>query len=329
MISQFWLKKPLSLHSKTIWVAGHNGMVGQALCHALAGERCEIITADRQALDLRDQTATHHWVRANKPDMIVIAAAKVGGIMANDTYKSDFLYDNAMIALNILHSAKECGVKHVLNLGSSCIYPKEATQPITEDQLLTGALEPTNEAYALAKIIGLKLAKYYSESHNMRYISAMPCNLYGVGDSYNSQNSHVIPALMMRAHEAKLDKTPTLTIWGSGRPLREFLYVDDLADALVFLLTHYAGPEHINVGSGEEISIADLAKLICEVVGYQGKLVFDTSKPDGTFRKVMDSSAITQKGWRPKTDLRQGLALAYEDFAGRESARFHPSGAIR
>ena len=289
-------------------------MVGQAMCRTLADEGCRIITAARQELDLRDQATTHRWISRHQPDMIVIAAAKVGGILANDTYPADFLYDNAMITLNILHSAYECGVKHVLNLGSSCIYPKEAKQPITEDQLLTSALEPTNEAYALAKIIGLKLAKYYSRHHDMRYISAMPCNLYGLGDTYNIQNSHVIPALIMKAHEAKITHSPTLTIWGSGKPLREFLYVDDLTDALVYLLKNYAGPDHINVGSGEEISIGDLAKTICEVVGYDGKLVFDASKPDGTMRKVMDSSNLMKKNWQPKIALKDGLALAYQDY---------------
>ncbi|MDH5722262.1 MAG: GDP-L-fucose synthase [Alphaproteobacteria bacterium] len=314
MISQFWLKEPLSLHNKTIWIAGHNGMVGRALHRTLANEGCRIITASRNELDLRDQAATHQWVKINKPEMIIIAAAKVGGILANDAFKCDFLYDNTMIAMNILHAAYENGVKHVLNLGSSCIYPKDAAQPITEDQLLSSTLEPTNEAYALAKIIGLKLAKYYSEAHNMRYISAMPCNLYGIGDSYHVQNSHVIPALIMKAHEAKLGQSPALEIWGSGKPLREFLYVDDLARALVFLLKNYAEPDHINVGSGIEISIADLAELICEIVGYKGKLVFDTSKPDGTYRKVMDSSALKNKNWAPKTDLNTGLNLAYEDY---------------
>ena len=314
MISQFWLKEPLSLYNKTIWVAGHNGMVGKAMTRALEKEGCRLIFANRAALDLRNQADTMQWIKDNKLDMIIIAAAKVGGILANDTYKCDFLYDNAMITLNILHAAYENKVKHVLNLGSSCIYPKEAAQPITEDQLLSSALEPTNEAYALAKIIGLKLAKFYTENHDLRYVSAMPCNLYGIGDSYNVQNSHVIPALIMKAHDAKISNNPTLEIWGSGKPLREFLYVDDLADALVFLLKQYKGPDHINVGSGIEISIAGLAQEVCRVVGYKGKLVFNTSKPDGTFRKTMDSSALNKKNWVPKTDLNTGLSLAYEDY---------------
>jgi len=312
-----WRDIPYNLNAKRVWIAGHTGMVGSALYWRLQLENCDILTVSHDDLDLRDQAAVRDWGRRNKPDVIIIAAAKVGGIMANATYPASFFYGNIMITTNILHSAYEVGVDRVLNLGSSCIYPKNCGQPIQESALLSGALEETNEAYALAKIAGLKMASYYRAQYGCDFISAMPCNLYGVGDRYDEQQSHVIPAMIMKAHKAKVQNAAELVLWGSGAPMREFLYVDDLADALVLLLQSYNGEAHVNVGSGEEIEIKKLSKIVCEVVGFKGKVVFDNTKPDGARRKVLDNSMLMGVGWKPKMCLKDGISKCYEDYKGR------------
>ena len=307
-MAQDWLEVPFDLSGKRVWVAGHRGMVGSALCRRLKSEDCHILTSD---FDLRDQAATRQWIRDNGPEVIMIAAAKVGGILANDTNPADFLYDNLMIEANIIHAAHEASARKLLFLGSSCIYPKEAPQPIKEEALLTGALEPTNEAYAVAKIAGIKLCQAYRKQHGADFISLMPCNLYGPGDTFDEQNSHVIPALMMKAHEVKNSGEKEMIVWGSGQPLREFLHVDDLADAAVFALRNYSSGQPLNAGSGEDISIAALAGMVAEVVGFKGDLVYDTKKPDGTFRKLMDSSRIQNAGWQPRIPLKEGLKQSY------------------
>lgn len=309
-----WLKFPYSLEGKRVWVAGHRGMVGAAVVARLAGEDCDVLTSE---IDLRRQVDVEVWVAENKPDAVVLAAAKVGGILANAGHPADFLYDNMMIEANVIHAAAKQALEKLLFLGSSCIYPKEAEQPIKEEALLSGALEPTNEAYAIAKIAGVKLCAAYRAQYGHDFISAMPCNLYGSGDRYDAAGSHVIPALLMKMHDAKVAGADEIEVWGSGAPLREFLYVDDLADGLVFLLKHYSGERHINIGSGQEISIADLAGAIAVVVGYEGDLKFDASKPDGTMRKLLDSSRINQAGWVAKTDLHDGLKQAYHDYLER------------
>ncbi len=309
-----WLDKPISLDKKRIWVAGHNGMVGRALIRRLELENCEIITVDRSALDLRNQSAVNSWLAENSPDMIILAAAKVGGIGANIDNPAQFFYDNMMIACNIIHGAYKNSTSRLLYLGSSCIYPKGSKQPIKESELLTGELEPTNQAYALAKIAALKMVSYYRKQYGCDFISAMPCNLYGVGDHYDEQNSHVIPALILKAHNAKVKGEGSLNIWGSGNALREFLYVDDLARALVFLLQNYSSNEHINIGSGQEITIKDLAFNICKTVGYCGNIVFDKSKDEGVYRKMLDNSRILGVGWKPEICLKDGIVKCYEDF---------------
>lgn len=302
------------LTGKRIWVAGHRGMVGGAVVRRLASEGCEIITAGRDVVDLVDQRAVHDWMAANRPDAIVLAAAKVGGIQANSTRPVDFLYDNLMIEANIIHAAHEADVERLLFLGSSCIYPKLAPQPIPEDSLLTGPLEPTNEWYAIAKIAGIKLTQAYRTQYGRDWISAMPTNLYGPGDNYDLTSSHVLPALLRKFHEAKLAGAPSVTLWGSGTPLREFLHCDDLADALVFLLKEYSGYEHVNVGSGSEVTIRELAETIASVVGYEAELVFDATKPDGTPRKLMDSGRLHAMGWNRARPLEEGIAQTYEIF---------------
>lgn len=299
------------LKGKRIWVAGHRGMVGGAVVRRLQQEDCEIITAGRDVVDLVNQKAVHDWMAANKPDAIILAAAKVGGIHANNTYPVDFLYENLMIEANIIHAAHEADVERVLFLGSSCIYPKFAEQPIREDSLLTGPLEPTNEWYAIAKIAGIKLIQAYRKQYGRDWISAMPTNLYGPGDNYDLENSHVLPALLRKFHEAKERGDKEVVVWGTGSPLREFMHCDDLADALVFLLKNYSGYEHINVGSGEEVSIKELAEMIAGVVGFEGELVWDTSKPDGTPRKLMDSARLREMGWENKQTLLNGIVQVY------------------
>ncbi len=310
-----------SLAGKRVWVAGHRGMVGSALVRRLERENpSEILQVTRHEVDLIDQSATSAWIEQSRPDAVFIPAAKVGGILANDTYPADFLYDNLMIAANIIHACHNVGVEKLLFLGSSCIYPKFAAQPIEEDSLLTGALEPTNEWYAIAKIAGIKLCQAYRRQHGDDYISAMPTNLYGPGDNYHPTNSHVIPALIRKAHEAKLAGAASMEIWGTGTPRREFLHADDCADALVHLMKVHSSPEHVNVGSGEDLPIEDLARLVMEVVGFDGELTKDTSKPDGTPRKLMSADRIRSLGWRPSISLRDGLADAYAWFLNHRAA---------
>lgn len=302
-----------SLAGKRVWVAGHKGMVGSAIVRRLAGEDCEILTVDRTAVDLKDQAAVRSWIADAKPDAVFLAAAKVGGILANDNFPVDFLYDNLIIEANVIEAAHRVGVEKLLFLGSSCIYPKLAPQPIAEDALLTGPLEPTNEWYAVAKIAGIKLAQAFRVQHEDDYISAMPTNLYGPGDNFDLYSSHVVPALIRKAHEAKTSGE-NMVVWGSGSPLREFLYVDDCADACVFLMKTYSDAGHVNVGSGEDLSILELARLVCEVVGYDGPIDRDLSKPDGTPRKLMDVGKLKALGWTARTPLREGLASSYRWF---------------
>lgn len=301
------------LRNKRIWVAGHNGLAGSAIVRRLERENCEILTASHGELDLTRQAETERWMRAMRPDAIFVAAARVGGIVANATYPADFLYTNTMIAMNIMKAAAEVGTGKLLWLGSSCIYPKFAPQPMSEEALLTGSLEPTNEPYAIAKIAGIKLAQAYSKQYGVQSISVMPTNLYGPNDNFDLQTSHVMPALMRKIQDAKADRTNAV-VWGTGTPLREFLHVDDLADACVFLMKHYGDSALINVGSGEEISIRDLAHLIADIVGFKGDIVFDTTKPDGTPRKLLNSDRLRALGWEPKIALREGIGRLHFDW---------------
>lgn len=306
--------------SSKIYVAGHRGMVGSAIVRALRHQGYEnIIVRSRSELDLCNQDAVLQFFNENKPDYVFLAAAKVGGIMANNTYRAAFLYENLQIEANIIHSAYLNGVKKLLFLGSSCIYPKMAPQPLKEEYLLSGLLEETNEPYAIAKIAGIKLCEAYRDQYGCNFISAMPTNMYGPNDNYHPENSHVLPALIRKFHEAKTENLATVTVWGDGSPLREFLYADDLADALVFLMQHYDEKQFVNVGYGEDISIGDLATLVKSVVGYTGDIVFDTGKPNGTPRKLMDSGKLFSLGWKPKTGLKDGIALAYGDFLQRHT----------
>lgn len=306
---------PLPLAGKRVYVAGHAGMVGSALCRRLAREGCVLITAPRAALDLTRQEPTEAFLARMRPDVVFVAAARVGGIHANRSRPADFLYENLAIATTLIHAAAQTGVERLVNLGSSCIYPRLAPQPMREDALLTGPLEPTNEAYAVAKIAGLKLAEMYNRQYGKRFVTAMPTNLYGPGDDFALETSHVIPALIRKIHAAKVEDRGCVTIWGSGAPRREFLHVDDLADALVRVAERYAGPEPINVGSGREIAIGDLARLIARVVGYDGGFVFDTQMPDGAPRKLLDCSRMKGLGWRPRIALEDGLAAVYAAWA--------------
>lgn len=306
--------KIFELTGKRVFVAGHRGMVGQALVRRLTAESCEIVTVDRESVDLRRQDSVEQWMSKTRPDLVFLAAAKVGGILANSTFPAAFLYDNLMIEANIIEAAHQVGTEKLVFLGSSCIYPREAPQPIAEAALLTGPLEPTNEWYAIAKIAGIKLCQAYRRQYGCDFIAAQPTNLYGPGDNFDLEASHVIPALMRKAHDAKSNDRDHLTLWGTGAPLREFLHVDDLADALVFLAESYSDEETVNVGTGEEISIRDLAQLICETVGFEGRLVLDTSKPDGTPRKLLDTAKLRTIGWTPSIDLAGGLAATYRWF---------------
>lgn len=295
-----------------IFVAGHNGLVGSAIIRTLqARGYTNVVTRSSKELDLRQQAAVENFFAAERPDYVFLAAAKVGGIQANNIYRGEFLYDNLMIEANVIHSAYLHQVQKLLFLGSSCIYPKLCPQPMSEEALLTGFLEPTNEPYAIAKIAGLKLCENYCRQYGVNFTSAMPTNLYGINDNFDLANSHVLPALMRKFHEAKVTGAPTVTVWGTGEPLREFLYVNDLADALLFLMEQYDQPEFINVGTGEEISIKELALTMQAVVGFEGELVFDTSKPDGTPRKLMDVSRLKNLGWQAKTDLKTGIEQTY------------------
>jgi GDP-L-fucose synthase len=305
------------LTGKRVYVAGHTGMVGLAIVRRLAGEGCEILTAKRSDLDLRRSEQVVRWISYAKPDAVFLAAGKVGGIHANSTYPADFIADNLAIALNVIRGAYEAGVQKLLFLGSSCIFPRLAPQPITEEMLLTGPLEPTNQWYAIAKIAGIKLCEAYRLQHGADFISVMPTNLYGPGDNYHPQDSHVPAALISRFHAAKLAADPDVFVWGTGIPRREFLAVDDLADACVFLMKHYSDARFVNIGSGEEITIADFAGLVAEVVGYRGQINFDLSRPDGMPRKRLDISKLTMLGWCPKIPLRDGLRQMYADFLAR------------
>ena len=303
-----------NLSGKKVWVAGHRGMVGSAVCRQLENEDCNIIKAGRDEVNLVNQAEVNDWMNAVKPDAIVLAAAKVGGIQANNNFPVDFLYENLMIEANIIHAAHLNNVERLLFLGSSCIYPRFADQPIKENSLLSGALEPTNEWYAIAKITGIKLIQAYRKQFGYDWISAMPTNLYGPGDNYDLNSSHVLPALLRKFHEAKISKSSEVTVWGSGKPLREFMHCDDLANALLFLLKNYSDYEHINVGSGVEVSIRELVEVIAEVVGYDAKIVWDKSKPDGTPRKLMDSSNLHNLGWKDHRSLFDGISHTYEHW---------------
>jgi GDP-L-fucose synthase len=306
------------LQNAKVWVAGHGGMVGSAIVRRLADAGCEILTPSRQDLDLLRQSDVEQWLATTKPDAIFLAAAKVGGIHANSTYPAHFIYENLTIASNIIHGAHKADVDRLLFLGSSCIYPRLAPQPIPEDALLTGPLEPTNEWYAIAKIAGIKLCQSYARQYGRAYFSAMPTNLYGPGDNFHPMNSHVPAALLQRFHAAKAEQSPSVTVWGSGRPLREFMHVDDLADACVFLMQNHSGADVINVGSGDEITIADFARLIAQTVGFSGELIFDTDKPDGMPRKLLDSSRLRRMGWVPKITLSVGLERYYDWFLAHQ-----------
>ena len=305
---------PFDLKGLRVFIAGHRGMVGSALMRRLAGEDCELVTADRRSLDFTRQAETEAFMQDRRPDVVVIAAAKVGGIVANDSLPVDFLADNLAIGLNLVASAHKTGVRKLLFLGSSCIYPQRAPQPMREDALLTGPLEPTNEWYAVAKIAGIRLCQAYRRQYGDDFISAMPTNLYGPGDNYHPEHSHVPAGLIRRMHDAKLAGAPSVTIWGTGKPRREFMFVDDLADACVFLLRNYSDAGFLNVGTGRDLTIAEFAKAVADVVGFRGEFTFDTSRPDGTPQKLLDVSKLAALGWRAKTDLRTGLAAAYADY---------------
>lgn len=301
-----------ALDGQRIWVAGHRGMVGGAIVRALQNHGCEILTATHAELDLTRQADVEAWMTEKKPTMVVVAAAVVGGILANDSRPVDFLNSNLMIQSNIIATAHKIGVERLLFLGSSCIYPRMAAQPITEDSLLTGPLEPTNQWYAIAKIAGVKLCQAYRRQYGRDYISAMPTNLYGPGDNFDLASSHVLPALLVKAHRGKVSNASSIELWGSGKPMREFLYVEDLAEACVFLLKSYSQEEPINVGFGSDVTIRELAETISDVVGFKGGFTFDASKPDGTPRKLMSSDRIQAMGWKAKTGLRDGIAKTYE-----------------
>ena len=308
------------LAGRRVFVAGHRGMVGSAIVRRLAGEGCEILTVGRSQVDLRRQQPTEEWIAAERPDAVIVAAATVGGILANSSRPADFIYDNLAIETTLIHAAHLARVKKLLFLGSSCIYPKFAPQPMAEEALLTGALEPTNEWYAIAKITGIKLCQAYRKQHGDDFISAMPTNLYGPGDNFDLASSHVVPALIRKIEEARLAGAPQAEIWGSGTPRREFLYVDDLADACVFLLKGYSGHDHVNVGTGTDLTIRELAETIARVVGYRGGFAYDSSKPDGTPRKLLDVSRLAALGWRASTSLEAGLKQSYDWFTANRRA---------
>jgi GDP-L-fucose synthase len=306
--------KRYELHGKRVWVAGHRGMAGSAIMRRLAAEGCKCLTATRQELDLRRQADVESWVDAMKPQAVFVAAGRVGGIVANDTQPVDFIYDNLLMEANVIASAHRAGAEKLLFLSSSCSYPRLAPQPMNEDALLTGPLEPTNQWYAVAKIAGMKLAEAYRRQYKADFISVMPTNLYGPGDNYHPEHSHVPAALIRRFHEATVSGQQQVVVWGTGTPRREFMAVDDLADACIFLMQNYSGEQAVNIGTGTDISIADFARLVAEVVGFRGEIVFDTSRPDGAPQKLLDVSRLTALGWTAKTPIRDGLAGAYADF---------------
>jgi GDP-L-fucose synthase len=304
--------------SSKIYIAGHRGMVGSAILRKLEKEGYpNLLTRTSKELDLRDQVAVADFFKLEKPEYVFLAAAKVGGIVANNTYRAEFLFDNLQIQNNIIHQSYLNDVKKLMFLGSSCIYPKMAPQPLKEEYLLTGLLEETNEPYAIAKITGIKMCDAYRAQYGCNYISVMPTNLYGLNDNYHPENSHVLPALLRKFHEAKVNNAPDVTIWGSGSPMREFLFADDLADACYYLMQNYNDPHLINVGTGEDLTIKDLALLIKNIIGFEGELVFDSTKPDGSPRKLMDVSKIHSQGWKHKIDLSEGIKLAYQDFLSK------------
>jgi GDP-L-fucose synthase len=307
-------KTPFELKGKTVFVAGHGGMVGSALVRRLAQEDVELQTVKRSEVDLRDQAAVFSWFAAHRPQVVFLAAAKVGGIVANDTLRGEFLYDNLIIAANVIHAAYLHGVEKLMFLGSSCIYPRLAPQPLREDSVLTGPLEPTNEPYAIAKIAGIKLAEAYRSQYGSDFISVMPTNLYGPGDNYHPEYSHVVAALIRRFHQAKLSGASRVVVWGTGTPLREFLYVEDLADACIYLMKNYSGDQLVNIGTGEDITIAEFARVVAAVVGYVGEISFDPSRPDGTPRKWLDVSRLAALGWHARTPLQDGIKLAYQAY---------------
>lgn len=312
---------PFALHGKRVWVAGHNGMVGSALVRRLAEEPIEgIVSASSSELDLRRQSDTEKFIRTTKPDVVLMAAARVGGIHANRSAQGQFLYENLVMAANTIEAARTGGVEKFVMLGSSCIYPREAAQPITEESLLTGPLEPTNEGYAIAKIAALELTKMYRRQYGMDAISLMPTNLFGPNDNFDPLTSHVLPSIIRKVHEAKVLSSPTVELWGSGKPLREFLHVDDLADATIFALMNYEGEQHLNIGSGEDLSIKDVALLTAGVIGWEGEFVFDPSMPDGTPRKLLDISALKSLGWSHRIPLEEGIAITYRWFLRSQEA---------
>lgn len=303
---------PFDLTGKRIWVAGHSGMVGSATVRRMAAENCTVLTVDHSKLDLRDQAGVKSWMAENKPDIVILAAATVGGILANSTRPAEFIYDNLAIETNVINSARDIGVEKLLFLGSACIYPRDAAQPMAEDALLTGQLEPTNQWYAVAKIAGIKMCEAYRQQYGCDFISAQPNNLYGPGDNFDLNASHVIPALLVKAHNAKIQGEGDLAIWGTGSPMREFMHVDDLADALVHLLKHYSDAIPINIGTGEEVSIRDLASAVATAVGFTGELSFDAAKPDGAPRKLLDASRMSALAWTSSTPLAEGLKSTYQ-----------------
>lgn len=307
------------LRGKRVFVCGHNGMVGSAIVRRLAGEHCTILTACHRDLDLQNQAAVDRWMTENRPQAVFIAAAKVGGILANMTYPADFLYENLMIEANVISAAHRCGVEKLLFLGSSCIYPKFAEQPICEESLLTGPLEPTNEWYAIAKIAGLKLCQAYRRQYKADFIAAMPTNLYGPGDTFDLATGHVLPALILKAHEAKTAGAPSIALWGTGTPRREFLHVDDCADALIQLMQGYSDHEYVNIGSGSDLTILELAETVCRIVGYEGSIELDSSKPDGAPRKLLDGRRIKAMGWSPRIDLETGIRSTYAAFLNSQA----------
>jgi len=305
---------PYELKGKTVFVAGHRGMVGSALMRRLAREGTTLLTASRSEVDLRHQAAVDAWFAAKRPQAVFLAAAKVGGIVANNTLRAEFLYDNLAISTNVIQAAHATGCEKLMFFGSSCIYPRLAAQPLREDSMLTGPLEQTNEPYAIAKIAGIKMAETYRSQYGSDFISVMPTNLYGPGDNYHPEYSHVVAALIRRFHEAKLSGATNVVVWGTGTPRREFLYVDDLADACIHLMKAYSSPELVNIGTGEDISIAEFARVVAAAVGYRGEISFDTSRPDGTPRKLLDISRLAKLGWRATTSLEDGIRLAYQAY---------------